>query len=265
MRPGRKPATTPVLHSSMAVRLQRYLAQAGVASRRKCEDLIAAGLVAVNGAVTTVPGTTVEPASDRVTLRGWPVRPRFAETSAETPVGLVLYKPRGVLTSRTDTRGRRTVYDFVRVPAGSRLIYVGRLDRDSEGLLLFTSHGSLAHRLMHPRWAVERTYEADVAGPLDEARLQGGARRGIMLADGRTAPFRARVLARKGDDWRRVEIVMTEGRKREVRRIIGARGGTVERLVRTRYGFLTLGGLAPGESRRLEPDEMRRLLALVDL
>lgn len=249
----------------MSVRLQRYLAQAGVASRRKCEDLIAAGLVTVNGEVTTAAGTTVEPGSDRVTLRGHIVRPRFPEATDGSWLATLLNKPGGVLTSRGDPHGGRTVYDFVSEPPGRRLIYVGRLDRDTEGLLLFTTHGELAHRLMHPRWGVERTYQAEVLGPLDEARLEAVARRGVVLADGRTGPFRARILARRGGDWRQVEIILAEGRKREVRRIVRALGGTVERLIRTRYAFLTLAGLGAGESRPLERAETERLLALVDL
>jgi 23S rRNA pseudouridine2605 synthase len=250
--------------TAVAVRLQRYLAQSGIASRRKCEDLIAAGLVAVNGAVVTAPGTTVEPGSDRVTLRGRPVRPRFAEASPEASLGLVLHKPRGFLTARSDSRGRRTVYDLVHEPAGSRLIYVGRLDRETEGVLLFTTEGRLAHRLTHPRWGVERAYVAEVSGSLDERRLMAGAGKGMALPDGRTGPFQARVLGREKGDLR-VEIVLAEGRKREVRRIIRACGATVERLVRTRFGFLTLEGLEAGEYRWLGRKEIRRLLALVDL
>ncbi|HUP02009.1 MAG TPA: pseudouridine synthase [Gemmatimonadota bacterium] len=251
----------------MAVRLQRYLAQAGVASRRRCEDLIAAGLVAVNGKVVTAPGTTVDPESDRVTLRGRRVRPRFAELSPGAALGSILHKPRGVLTSRSDPGGRPTVYDLVREPAEGRLVYVGRLDRDTEGLLLFTTDGRLAHRLTHPRWRIERAYEAEVEGALDEKRLFAGARRGIVLEDGRTGPFRARVLASRPHSprRRRVELVLTEGRKREVRRILGACGVQVERLVRTRFAFLTLAGLTPGESRKLAPREMDRLRRLVGL
>lgn len=251
-----------------AVRLQRYLAQAGIASRRKSEDLIAAGLVAVNGRVVTAPGTTVQPGVDRVTCRGRPVAPRFSDTSPEPPLGVVLHKPPGVLTARSDPAGRRTVYDLVREPRDSRLAYVGRLDRDTEGVLLFTSHGPLAHRLAHPRWGVEREYQAEARGELDEALLAAGARRGVMLAEGRTGPFRTRVLERRGRGtgaWRRIALTLREGRNREVRRIVEACGATVERLVRTRYAFVTLEGLEPGRTRRLSPSELDRLLALVAL
>jgi 23S rRNA pseudouridine2605 synthase len=246
------------------VRLQRFLAQAGVASRRKSEDLIAAGLVQVNGRVVTATGTTVDPAADEVRLRGRRVTARFAEASPAAAVGIALHKPAGVLTARSDPGGRPTVYDIVREPTGGRLIYVGRLDLETEGLLLLTNHGPLAHRLTHPRWGVEREYRAEVRGPLDERRLAEGARRGIVLEDGRTAPFRARVLDRRGDR-RTLELILSEGRKREVRRIVEACGGRVERLVRTRFAFLTLEGLAPGRTRRLDREELTRLFALVDL
>lgn len=252
----------------MKVRLQRYLAQAGIASRRRSEDLIAAGLVAVNGSVVTRPGTTVEPGRDRITVRGRPVRARFPEASPRAAVCLVLHKPPGVLTTRSDPGRGRTVFDLVDEPDPGRLVYVGRLDRDTEGLLLLTDDGRLAHRLTHPRWGVERTYVAEVGGPLDERELAAGAARGIELEDGRTAPFTVRLLSRRGEGRggrRKVQIVLAEGRKREVRRILEACGGQVLRLVRTRYGTVSLDGLAPGASRRLAPAEVERLAALVGL
>lgn len=252
----------------MELRLSRYLAQAGIASRRKAEDLIAAGLVRVDGRVVTEAGAIVDPAVERVTCRGETVRPRFAETSVEAALVLALHKPAGVVTTRSDPGGARTVYDLVPDIEAARLIYVGRLDAETEGLLLFTTHGTLAHRLTHPAWEVERTYVAEVAGPLDEGALERGAREGVELADGRTAPFRARILAREGAGRaarRRVELVLTEGRNREVRRIVRAFGGAVERLVRIRYGPVALQGLEPGSWRWLERAEVDRLLAAVDL
>ena len=160
------------------VRLQRFLAQAGVASRRKSEDLIAAGVVKVNGKVVTEPGTTVDPDADEVLVKGHAIRARFAEDSPDEAIGIALHKPRGVLTARTDSRGRPTVYDLVDEPPGERLAYVGRLDLDTEGVLLMTTHGGLAHRLTHPRWEVEREYRVEVEGPLDERRLAAAAREG---------------------------------------------------------------------------------------
>ena len=246
------------------VRLQRFLAQAGVASRRKSEDLISAGLVEVNGHVVTEPGTTVDPESDEVVLKGRRVRARFAELSPGAAIGIALYKPRGVLTARSDPGRRPTVYGLIPEPEGERLIYVGRLDFDTEGLLLLTTHGQLAHRLTHPRWQVEREYRVEVSDSLDERRLAEAARRGIVLEDGRAGPFRFRIVERSGDR-RTLELILTEGKKREVRRIVEACGGRVERLVRTRFAFVTLGGLESGRWRRLESEEMARLLALVDL
>lgn len=243
------------------VRLPRYLAQAGVASRRKSEDLIVAGLVTVNGRVVTEPATKVEPEADEVAVRGEVVRPRFAESSPEASRALALNKPRDTITARSDPGGGATVYDLVPEPEGGRLIYVGRLDRDTEGLLLFTTHGELAHRLTHPRWEVERAYRVEVAGALDERRLRRAAREGIELEDGRTAPFRAKVI-----DRRTLELVLTEGKKREVRRIVAACGGRVERLTRIRYDRVTLRGIEePGRWRWLQRDEVERLLARVDL
>jgi 23S rRNA pseudouridine2605 synthase len=249
------------------MRLQRFLAQSGVASRRKSEDLIAAGVVAVNDRVVTTPGTTVDPVRDVVTVRGRPVVTRSAV--GEHPIVVALHKPAGVVTARGGRGGERTVYDLVEEPPGSRLVYVGRLDRDTEGLLLLTTDGTLAHRLSHPRWGIERVYRAWVVGSLDESALRLGARRGLVLPDGeRMAPFRVRFLARpgKGDgERRRLELVLGEGRKREVRRMVAACGGRVERLVRTRYGPVSLGDLAPGSWRRLGAREVERLVAAVGL
>lgn len=222
----------------------------------------------VNGRVTTDPATTIDPETDEVVCRGEPVVPRFAESSPEAARALALHKPAGVVTTRSDPGGAPTVYDLVPDVRDARLVYVGRLDRETEGLLLFTTHGTLAHRLTHPRWEVERTYVADVAGALDEAALAEGARRGIDLGDGRAAPFRARVLEREGRARRarrRIELVLTEGRNREVRRIVKACGGTVERLVRTRYGPVALEGLPSGRWRWLDRDEFGRLLEAVGL
>ncbi|HEY7461624.1 MAG TPA: pseudouridine synthase [Gemmatimonadota bacterium] len=228
-------------------RLQKVLAQAGVASRRKGEDLIRAGKVTVNGRVVTELGTRVDPARDRIAVGETRLDP-----AGGPPRHLLLFKPRGAITTRADPRGRKTVYDCL--PADARsLVYVGRLDRDAEGLLLFTSDGELAHRLTHPRYRVPREYLAQVEGTLDEARLLRGARRGLELEDGLTAPFQ---VARAGGAWR---IVLREGRTHEVKRIFEAVGGTVVRLRRTRVGEVTLRGLRPGRSRPLTARELRAL------
>ncbi len=222
----------------------------------------------VNGRVVTELSARVDPAADRVTCRGEAVQPRHAGTGPEAALVLALHKPPGYLTARSDPASRSTVYDLVPEVPDARLIYVGRLDRDSEGLLLFTTHGELAHRLMHPRWGIEREYRVDVRGELDEAALERGAKRGVDLDDGRTGPFRARITGRRAPGagaTRRVEIVLIEGRKREVRRIVQACGGRVERLVRTRYAGLDLGPLGAGEWRWLDPAEVAGLLARVGL
>ncbi len=251
----------------MTVRLQRYLAQAGIASRRKCEDLIAAGLVAVNGCVVTQPGTVVGP-SDRVTYRGEIVEAEFGNGTRSMPECLLFNKPAGVLTTRRDPRGGKTVYGFIPEPDRGRLIYVGRLDRDTEGVLLFTTDGELSHRLTHPRWGVKRVYRVDVTGRFDMDRLAAGSERGLELDDGMTGPYRFRCLDRSRstttDHWM-IELELSEGRKREVRRIIAACGGYVERLVRTRYAFLEATDLSAGQWRWLERGEVEELMALVGL
>lgn len=239
----------------MRMRLQRYLARAGIASRRKSEELIAAGLISVNGTIVTELGTKIDPESDEVAYRGSTIR--LDEAAARS---VILNKPTGVVTSRSDPRNRRTVYDLID-ERGQRLIYVGRLDRESEGLLLLTTDGDLAYRLMHPRWGIDRVYSVELGGELDHRKLELGARKGIMLEDGRTGPFSVKVL----EPGRRVEFTLREGKKREVRRIVKACGGTVDRLIRTRFGFLTLAGLKAGEWRDLDPEEYDGMRALVGL
>lgn len=251
----------------MRIRLARFLAQAGVASRRTSEDMILAGLVTVNDEVVVEPAITVDPASDEVAVRGETIRPRHGAGSGAETIVVALHKPSGVVTSRpapSIPSGERTVYDLVEEPEGGRLVYVGRLDRDTEGLLLMTTRGDLAHRLTHPRTGIEREYRVDVVGRLDERALARGARAGIVLTDGRTAPFGSRIVSRR-ENRRRIEIVLTEGRNREVRRIVEVCGGRVERLVRVRYGPVTLSGIASGAWRRLERDETRRLMERVGL
>jgi 23S rRNA pseudouridine2605 synthase len=207
----------------------------------------------VNGRVVTELGVRVDPGRDRVTVEGRPLpRPRG-------PRHVVLNKPRGAITTRSDPRGRKTVYDWL--PEDARdLIYVGRLDRDAEGLLLFTSDGELAHRLAHPSYEVPREYRVRVEGAVDEGRLLRGAARGMPLEDGRTSPFR---VARAGKDlWR---IVLFEGRTHEVKRIFEAAGADVVRLRRVRLGSLSLGDLPPGRTRALTRRELSALRRAVGL
>jgi 23S rRNA pseudouridine2605 synthase len=225
------------------VRLNAYLARAGVASRRKADDLIKAGRVTVNGE----PGrlNTFVAKHDRIELDGQPLaRQRLAY--------VLLYKPAGVVTTASDPHGRPTVVELVSEHE-VRLVPVGRLDADTTGALLLTNDGELAHRLAHPRYEVEKVYEAEVEGePSDEALRQ--LERGIDLDDGTTAPARARRLAPS-----RVELAIHEGRKHEVKRMLAAVGHPVLRLHRCRYAGLTVKGLGPGESRELTGAEVERL------
>jgi pseudouridine synthase len=228
------------------VRLNAYLARAGVASRRKADELIKAGRVTVNGE----PGqlNTFVGKQDRVELDGKPL-------ARQSLAYVLLHKPAGVVTTASDPHGRATVVELVSDYA-IRIVPVGRLDADTTGALLLTNDGELAHRLAHPRYEVEKVYEAEVEGePSDEAlrRLE----QGIELDDGRTAPAKARRLAPS-----RIELAIHEGRKHQVKRMLEAVGHPVKRLHRSRYAGLTLEGLQPGEWRELEPGEVARLQSL---
>jgi 23S rRNA pseudouridine2605 synthase len=229
-------------HDRRAVRLNAFLARAGVASRRGADGLIKAGRVTVNGEPGQL-NTFVE-TGDRVELDGEPVAPQALAY-------VLLHKPAGVVTTARDPQGRPTVVDLVGHPA--RVVPVGRLDADTTGLLLLTNDGPLAHRLAHPRYGVEKVYVADVVGDPDEATIRRLAA-GIELEDGPTSPARVRRLGRG-----RVELGLHEGRNRQVRRMLEAVGHPVRRLHRSRYAGLDLRGLAEGEWRELTPEERRAL------
>ncbi|HEY8426362.1 MAG TPA: pseudouridine synthase [Limnochordales bacterium] len=238
------------------VRLHKWLAQAGVASRRAAEALIRQGRVAVNGQTVTAMGWTIDPSRDRVTVDGRPVEP---PAGGEGLVYVLLHKPRGLVSTARDERGRPTVVDWVRSRGGPqvRLFPVGRLDLDSEGLLLLTNDGELAYALTHPSRQVPKTYHVTVRGAITEDALRR-LRQGVELEDGpaRAASLR---LIRRSQDGGELAITLHEGRKRQVRRMCQAVGLTVRRLVRVRLGPLSLGTLAPGEWRLLRPDEVARL------
>jgi pseudouridine synthase len=230
------------------MRIQRALARAGVASRRKAEELIAAGRVRVNGEVAHT-GQAVDPARDTIVVDGKQIgAPEAAEW-------ILLNKPAGVMTTKSDPDGRKTVFDLV--PDVPGLTYVGRLDFLTEGLLLLTTDGEAAHRLSHPSSEVERTYVATVLGKGDLAAEE--AKNGVELDDGPVHP--TRVTARRlGRDRWELEVTITEGRKREVRRLCAALGLDVERLVRTKFGPIQLGDLPTGSARKLTPKERSALV-----
>lgn len=233
-------------------RLQKILAAAGVASRRRCEELIEEGRVAVNGRVAKL-GDKADPERDEITLDGLPV-----PTSVEK-VYLLVNKPKGYITSVSDPQGRPTVLDLIdeETKANYRVFPVGRLDKDTQGLLLLTNDGELANRLTHPSCAVPKTYVAIVSGALIPGAISKLSK-GVKLEDGMTLPAKVKDLGE--EQGRRVlQITISEGRKRQVRRMIKAVGGKVEELVRTRIGPLELEGVESGAYRRLEPWEVHEL------
>jgi pseudouridine synthase len=224
------------------VRLNAYLARAGIASRRKADELIKAGRVTVNGEPGQL-NTFVE-SRDVVEVDG-----RRVEKQPLTY--LLLHKPAGTVTTAHDPQGRRTVVELV--PPEPRVVPVGRLDADTTGALLLTNDGELAHRLAHPRYGVEKTYLVDVAGEPNDAALRR-LEAGVELDDGPTAPARVVRLARS-----RLELTIHEGRNRQVRRMLEAVGHPVQALHRSGYAGLTVEGLEPGTWRELEPSEVERL------
>jgi 23S rRNA pseudouridine2605 synthase len=224
------------------MRLNAYLARAGIASRRGAEELIRAGRVRVNGEVAGL-ATFVEP-RDAVELDGNPIEP-------EPLTYVLLHKPAGVVTTARDPQGRATVVGLV--GHERRVVPVGRLDADTTGALLLTNDGPLAHRLMHPRYEVNKVYEAEVEGePSDDALAQ--LAKGVELEDGITSPAK---VDRLGPS--RIELTIHEGRKHQVKRMLEAVGHPVSHLHRSHYAGLTLDGLAPGEWRELTRDEVNRL------
>jgi 23S rRNA pseudouridine2605 synthase len=225
------------------MRLNAYLARAGIASRRGSDELIKAGRVRVND----LPGelNTYVHTGDRVEVDGEPV-------AAQALKYVLLYKPPGTVTTASDPQGRPTVVQLVKeIP--ERIVPVGRLDADTTGALLLTNDGPLSHRLAHPRYGVEKVYEVEVEGEPDDEALRNLAE-GVDLEEGRTAPARARLLAPST-----IELVLHEGRKHQVKRMCEAVGHPVRRLHRSRYAGLALEGLEPGAWRELEPSEVEAI------
>ncbi len=238
--PGDRDALTDV---PGGVRLQKVLAAAGVGSRRHCEEMIGAGRVEVDGEVVRRFGARVDPRRQVIRVDGRRI------PASEDLVYVALDKPARVLTTMSDSRGRQTVADFLGDRA-QRLFHVGRLDYDTEGLILLMNDGELAHRLSHPRFGVLKTYLADIPGPVPRD-LGRQLIAGIRLADGMASADRFRVLERAGNRAL-VEITLHEGRKHIVRRMLAEAGHPVSRLVRTQVGPVALGSLRPGASRRLQ-------------
>jgi len=239
------------------VRLQKVLAAAGIGSRRACEELIAAGRVEVDGRRVREMGTRVDPATAVIKVDGMRITPAEAGL-----VHLALNKPKGVVSTMSDPHGRPNLGDYVE-GRRERLFHVGRLDADTEGLILLTNDGDLAHRLAHPSYGVAKTYLAEVRGPL--ARDVGKQlRAGVELDDGVVAVDGFRVVGSSAGRVM-VELVVHEGRKHVVRRVLDAVGYPVERLVRTDIGPIALGELRPGRTRSLTSDEVGRLYREVGL
>lgn len=238
------------------VRLQKVLASAGIGSRRACEELIEQGRVSVDGKRVTEQGLRVDPLTAVIHVDGLRV--------PTTPglVVLMVNKPRGMVTTMSDEHGRPCVGDLV-ADREERLFHVGRLDADTEGLLILTNDGELANRLAHPSHGVDKTYLATVPGPVSNATLRQ-LRTGVELEDGPVTCSSARVVQRAGDRVM-LEVVIHEGRNRIVRRMCEAVGHPVIDLVRTQFGPLHLGGLRPGQLRPVEGEELRRLYTAVGL
>ncbi len=226
------------------MRLAKYLAHAGVASRRASEQIVASGRVKVGGRIVTDPARDVDDDSG-VEVDGRPVAPEQRET-------FLVHKPKGVVSTAQDTHGRPTVVGLV--DSGSRLYPVGRLDADSTGLILLSNDGALAERLTHPRYEVEKVYRVEIDPPRPSERALRALRNGVELDDGRTAPARAHVV-----EPGLLEIAIHEGRNRQVRRMLEHVGHRVTSLQRVAFGPLRLGRLQAGHSRRLTAAEVERL------
>lgn len=251
---SRRPLEAQPTHAE-AVRVQKVLALAGFGSRRACEELITAGRVQVNGLVATL-GARVVPGLDVLRVDGAVVPTRAGLTY------LAVHKPRGTLSAMTSAEGRPCVGDLVR-DHGVGLHHVGRLDADSEGLLLVTNDGTLSHRLTHPSYGVSKRYLVEIAGTAPRA-LGRMLRSGIDLDDGTVRVDDYQVVDTTGGATL-VEVVLHEGRKHVVRRMFAAAGHPVRRLVRTAVGPIRLGELRPGRVRRLSPVEVRSLYSAADL
>jgi len=262
MAKGRDHSQDPLRDSSRGVRLQKAMADAGVGSRRTCEELVESGQVEVNGRLITDLPAWVDPSQDSIKVAGRSL------PKPERAVYVMLNKPKGFVSTLEDPEGRRTVADLVRHPSGARLYPVGRLDYDSTGLLLMTNDGELANRLTHPRYEVHKTYRATVKGSVEDEAIER-LEEGIFLAErkeggtsgaSRAAHVGLRIVHRERSKTI-LEITLAEGRNRQVRRMLAKVSHPVRRLMRIGMGPLNLKGLALGEWRELTRDELRAIRA----
>lgn len=235
------------------MRLAKYLAGQGVASRRKSEELIAEGRVSVNGNIIKEQGFKIDPLQDKVEVDG-----HMLQTADK--VYLLLYKPAGYISSVSDPWGRPVVTDLIKEEKNRRIYPVGRLDLDTEGLLLMTNDGDFANSIIHPRYKMDKKYEAMVQGKVTKDAIKH-LQKGILLEDGMTAPAGVKVLKHSSDKTL-LEVIIHEGRKRQVRRMLEAVGHPVIHLKRTEVGFLTLKGLKDGEYRYLNSQEVKKLIMI---
>ena len=245
----KRPAPKAKQDTSEGVRLNKYIAQAGVASRRRADELIAYGKVRLNGKVTRELGTLVR-AGDRVDVSGTPIAPQ------KETVYLVLHKPVGVMTTMRDPQGRRTIVELLPKKI-ARVVPVGRLDYDTAGVLLMTNDGELANRLLHPRYGVDKTYRATIAGRLTPEDVKS-IHEGVVLENYTAAGAKIRVVSVRAG-YSVVDITIHEGRNRQIREMFEALGHPVQTLVRLRFGPISLGDLGVGRTRDLTPRELSAL------
>lgn len=257
--------------ASRGVRLQKAMAEAGVASRRDCEAMVTEGRVTVNGQMVAALPAWVDPACDRIEVDGRPIQKKTGKSlagGAHKPVYLLVNKPRNVISTSDDPQGRPTVLDLIDVPMKQRLFAVGRLDADSTGLLLLTNDGELAQRLTHPRYEVTKRYRVVVRGRIEDGDL-AKLRKGLLLAHDRGGKVKraamesVRIIKHQTDrtqgDKTVLEITLAEGQNREIRRLLARVGLKVRRLERTALGPLKLKGIARGQWRPLDTKELGML------
>lgn len=231
----------------MEVRLQKIISEAGIASRRKAEELIVEGKVKVNNKVVKELGYKADPEKDHIRVDGREIKIEHKK------VYIALHKPVGIISSRKDEKGRKTVIDLI--PTNTYMYPVGRLDFDSSGLILLTNDGELANALMHPSFEIPKTYIVTINGIISNMLLEK-FQKGIRLEDGVTAPAKVKVLSRENDQTK-MEVTITEGKNRQIRRMFEALGHEVIRLKRIKIGEITLGELASGKFRNLSEKEVK--------